>query len=75
MDSGSGADRFSKTNLPRQGVTDFGEMTSRGFGRTHVAGLELFFAGRPMTLARWPNRGWAHIGAATPDEGHRPIRL
>ena len=71
-----------QTNLRRQGVTDFGQMTSRGFSRTHVAGLELFFAGRPMTLARWPNRGWAHINAATPEkatdrfafDGDRPAR-
>ena len=71
-----------QTNLLQQGVTNFGEMTSRGFGRSHVAGLELFFAGRPMTLARWPNRGWAHIGAATPEkstdhfafDGDRPTR-
>ena len=57
-------------------------MTSRGFARPHVAGLELFFGDRPMTLARWPNRGWAHVGAATPakatDEfafaGDRPAR-
>jgi len=72
-----------QVNLSRQGVTDFGEMTSRGFGRTaHAAGLELFFAGRPMTLARWPNRGWAHISAATPEkstdlfafDGDRPSR-
>ena len=71
-----------QVSLPRQGVTNFGEMTSRGFGRTHVAGLELFFAGRPMTLARWPNRGWAHISAATPEkatdhfafDGDRPAR-
>jgi hypothetical protein len=71
-----------QTNLPRQGVTDFGEIASRGFSRQHVAGLELFFAGRPMTLARWPNRGWAHLGAATPEkatdhfafDGDRPAR-
>lgn len=69
-------------NLPRQGVSDFGAMSSRGFSRTHAAGLELFFDGRPMTLARWPNRGWAHVGAATPAkstdrfafEGDRPAR-
>ena len=71
-----------QTNLPRQGVTNFGEITSRGFGRTNVAGLELFFGERPMTLARWPNRGWAHINAATPEkstdrfvfDGDRPAR-
>jgi hypothetical protein len=74
--------RILQINLCRQGVTDFGAMTSRGFSRPHVAGLELFFGDRPMPLARWPNRGWAHVGAATPakatDEfafaGDRPAR-
>jgi parallel beta-helix repeat protein len=71
-----------RADLPRLGVTNFGEMSARGFGRSHVAGLELFFAGRPMPLARWPNRGWAHLSAATPPnstdqfafEGDRPAR-
>jgi hypothetical protein len=71
-----------RIDLRQQGVSDFGEMTSRGFSRYHVAGLELFFAGRPMTLARWPNHGWAHISSATPEksteqfiyEGDRPAR-
>lgn len=40
------------------GITDFGAMRSRGFGRaTTAAHCELFFNGRPMTLARWPNEG------------------
>ena len=39
-------------------ITDYGEMKSRGFGRpTTPAHCELFFGGRPMTLARWPNQG------------------
>ena len=71
-----------QVNLSREGVTDFGAMSARGFSRSHVAGLELFYAGRPMTLARWPNRGWAHVGAATPEksndhfsyDGDRPAR-
>jgi len=47
------------------GIAEFGEMKSRGFGRpTAPAHAELFFAGRPMTLARWPNEGgWAPIAA------------
>ncbi len=45
-------------DLRTLGITDFGEMKSRGFGReTQTAHCELFFAGRPMTLARWPNEG------------------
>jgi hypothetical protein len=45
-------------DLPAQGITNFGELRSRGFGRPiSAAHLELFFDGRPMTLARWPNEG------------------
>jgi hypothetical protein len=45
-------------NLRALGITDFGEMKSRGFGRpTAVSHCELFFDHRPMTLARWPNEG------------------
>lgn len=45
-------------NLRTLGITDYGEMKSRGFGRpTAVAHCELFYVHRPMTLARWPNEG------------------
>jgi hypothetical protein len=45
-------------NLRSLGLTDYGEMKSRGFGRpTAVSHCELFFDHRPMTLARWPNEG------------------
>ena len=44
-------------DLRSQGLKDFGEMKSRGFARpTSPAHSELFFDGRPMTLARWPNK-------------------
>ncbi|HKX62270.1 MAG TPA: right-handed parallel beta-helix repeat-containing protein, partial [Verrucomicrobiae bacterium] len=50
-------------DLRAAGVTDPGAMKSRGFSRaTTPAHSELFFAGRPMTLARWPNEGaWEKI--------------
>jgi len=45
-------------DLRAQGITNFGELRSRGFGRSLTpAHLELFFDGQPMTLARWPNEG------------------
>ena len=44
-------------NLRALGITDYGEMKTRGFGRSAMAHCELFFANRPMTLARWPNEG------------------
>ncbi|MBI2927938.1 MAG: right-handed parallel beta-helix repeat-containing protein [Verrucomicrobia bacterium] len=50
-------------DLRAQGITNFGQLKSRGFGRaTTPAHLELFFNGQPMTLARWPNEGaWEKI--------------
>ena len=59
-----------QVNLGALGVTDFGKMASRGFGRPQIAAhCELFFGGRPMTLARWPNEGaWEQI-AGVPDAG------
>ncbi|PYJ59760.1 MAG: hypothetical protein DME24_11920 [Verrucomicrobia bacterium] len=45
-------------DLRALGITNYGEMKSRGFSRpTTPAHCELFFAGGPMTLARWPNEG------------------
>lgn len=60
-------------DLRALGITDFGELKSRGFARpTTVAHAELFHGGKPMTLARWPNEGeFAHIAgypAAQTDE-------
>ncbi|MDH7601331.1 MAG: right-handed parallel beta-helix repeat-containing protein [Armatimonadota bacterium] len=50
------------TDLKAQGITDFGRLTNRGFGRPITpAHLELFFNDRPMTLAEWPNGGWSEI--------------
>ena len=65
------------------GLTDFGGMKSRGFGRpTTPAHCELFFGGKPMTLARWPNEGaWEKIEgfpestAAGDDHGGKIGRL
>ena len=51
-------DHVLAADLRAQGMTNFGELRSRGFGRSLVpAHLELFFGGQPMTLARWPNEG------------------
>jgi homoserine acetyltransferase len=55
-----------QADLRAQGITDFGVLTRRSFGsRAQKGALELFFQDQPMTLARWPNQGWAII-AGTP---------
>ena len=51
-----------QTDLKAQGITDFGQIRQRCWGRETVpAQLELVFDGRPMQLARWPNEGFAVI--------------
>jgi len=59
-----------QADLKALGITDFGQMRSRGFSRpTTPSHCELFYGGRPMTLARWPNEGeWEHI-TGYPDAG------
>ena len=78
--SESARENVVQVNLKESGVTDFGRLRPRGFGRPmYPAALELFFDGRPMQLARWPNEGWAKIAAVPKDtedrfiyEGNRP---
>jgi len=50
-----------QADLKAQGISDFGTLRSRGFGRSGVAGLELFFKDQPMTLSRWPNADFLKI--------------
>ena len=78
----SARSKVVRADLKELGITDFGRMRPRGFGRpTYPAGLELFFDDEPMQLARWPNEGWATIADVPKDtedrfvfEGDRPAR-
>ena len=59
--------KIRQCDLRALGIREFGEMKSRGFGRpTTAAHCELFFGGRPMTLARWPNEGAFELIAGFP---------
>jgi len=72
-----------RADLKALDIADFGQLTQRGFGEPiRPAHMELFFDDRPMTLARWPNGGYARI-AGLPDgqnarrfqyDGDRPQR-
>ena len=62
-------------DLAALGIRDFGRLRSRGFSRPAApAHLELFFGGRAMQLARWPNSGFAtiaEVGVLSADgDGH-----
>lgn len=46
-------------SLPSQGIKDFGALAVRGFGqKPSPPTLEVYGAGKPLTLARWPNKGF-----------------
>ena len=49
----SARDNVQRADLKALGITDFGSPAG--------GGMEFFFGGRPMTLARWPNDGFASI--------------
>ncbi len=70
-------------DLKAQGITDYGELQLRGFGRpNNPSAMELFINGKAMTLARWPNTDWATIadvpngkdGGMFTYDGSRPER-
>ena len=46
-------DHVVKADLKKIGITDYGSPAG--------SGLELFIDGRPMTISRWPNTGFAKI--------------
>jgi len=53
-----------QADLKAQGIADYGQLSVRGFGKgVREAHMELFFQDRPMTLARWPNEGYARIAS------------
>lgn len=72
-----------EADLRSQGISDYGQLRARGFLRDiQPAPMELFFDGRPMTLAQWPNSGWAVMsGALAPEtrtfiyDGEEPARI
>jgi hypothetical protein len=65
-------------DLHSAGIDSYGEMQSRGFSRpTAPSHPELFFQGRRMTVARWPNEGFTEIAApgdpSAPQDEHGGI--
>lgn len=56
-------DSIFVVDLNTSALTDFGEIPQRG-----SPGMELFFKGERMALARWPNAGWLTI-ADVPQSG------
>lgn len=71
-----------RVNLRSSGVYASGVRFAQGFGRPLKSStLDLYVDDEPMTLARWPNRGWAMTDKASEDtkgcfiySGDRPSR-
>ncbi len=50
-------------DLKAQGITDFGSLEFRGFAcKQAPPALEIFFDGKPLQPARWPNEGFVRTG-------------
>jgi hypothetical protein len=50
-------------DLKELGIKDYSALTERGYGvKPPPSTLELFFNGKPLTLARWPNSGFVNGG-------------
>ena len=63
LDEGARGKVF-RADLKAQHLGDFGRLRRRGFAvPMRPAHMELFFDDRPMTLARWPNEGYARIAS------------
>jgi thioredoxin-like negative regulator of GroEL len=67
-------------DLKANGITQFGELKPHGFGSDGQPIMELFFDGKPMQPARWPNEGFVQTGKVTDPkstfeyQGDRPKR-
>lgn len=64
-----------QVDLRALGITAFGDMQRRGYALQAPGHCEVFYEGKPMPLARWPNDGqWAHIAGIPEglgaDDGH-----
>ncbi|NOZ56229.1 MAG: right-handed parallel beta-helix repeat-containing protein [Calditrichaeota bacterium] len=62
-------DKIVEIDLPANGIRDYGQVQKRG-----SRGLELFYKGKRMPWARYPNEGWLHIADVPQLPGRKPFR-
>ena len=60
-------DKVLVTDLASQGIDDYGTIATDGWHSGRL-GMELFYRGEPMTIARYPNEDWLTI-ADVPQTG------
>ena len=71
-------DCVMQCDLKAQGISDYGELRIRGFGKPNPPPtLELMFDGQPLTVARWPNKGFVEVrrlvDAGSPADGRPSV--
>lgn len=74
--------KLLEIDLSALGVTNCGAVGPRGFRRPYIpAPVELFIAGNPLSMARWPNPGVAlipigrvHDAGSITRDGEKPLR-
>ncbi len=60
--SDSNHEHIIQIDLKKQGIDDYGSLKKTGFSRPiQPAALELFYRGKPMQLAEYPNADWLRI--------------
>lgn len=70
-----------KVDLGKLGITKVPAVEARGFPHSGIVGpMELFAGDTPMTIARWPNAGFAKVGkvdeSGNGEEDHdKPARM
>ncbi len=57
--------KVRQVDLKAAGITDYGKLILRGVGAGTGPWVDLYWNGRPCTLARWPNEGFARAEAIT----------
>ncbi|HOX37140.1 MAG TPA: right-handed parallel beta-helix repeat-containing protein [Candidatus Brocadiia bacterium] len=66
--------KVMQSNLKALGINDYGKMSPRGIGPEPAPATELFFDGKPMILARWPNEGFVQTGKVIDTGVATPLR-
>lgn len=70
--SASVREKVVRIDLKAQGISNYGKLGSYGMGKPGIVPPpELFFNGKAMTLARWPNEGYIKIDSVI-DTGSIP---
>lgn len=61
-----------QVDLKANGISDLGTMAARGYGLPSGPYAEIYWNGRPLPLAKFPNKGWLRIGEVSGGKDGQP---